>query len=196
MGSFRLVTGKQVFAVAVQAAGHLLVSHVLESAVHLGHGSSFYAEAHLARLRHLRGVAQEPEAGDVGAGPHASPAQHAGCRTIEAQHPIHRRLQVGRLGAIVSITCMRSACCAVRLEAFVTASTGQLVLRLCVAASERREAAASLITLRRRSEPMLPPFELIGIEEPMFETGESASTSPASAIQTPAEAARAPYGET
>src|SRR2546423_13050798 len=90
---------------------------------------------------------------------------------------------------------MCSACWAVRFDAFVTARTGQLVLRLCVAASERSEAAASLITLRRRSEPIFPPPALIGGEEPMFETGESASTSPASAIQTPAEAARAPFGE-
>ena len=43
---------------------------------------------------------------------------------------------------------------------------------------------------------MFAPLELIGVEEPMFEIGDSASTSPASAIQTPAEAARAPLGET
>jgi hypothetical protein len=95
-----------------------------------------------------------------------------------------------------SITCIRSACWAVRFDAFVTARTGQLVLRLCVAASERSEAAASLIALRRRSEAMLAPLESIGVEEPMFDTGDNASTSPASAIQTPADAARAPLGDT
>jgi hypothetical protein len=43
---------------------------------------------------------------------------------------------------------------------------------------------------------MFPPLELIGVDEPMFETGDSGSTSPASAIQTPADPARAPFGET
>jgi len=43
---------------------------------------------------------------------------------------------------------------------------------------------------------MFPPLESIGVEEPMFETGDIASTSAASAIQTPADAARAPFGET
>jgi hypothetical protein len=46
------------------------------------------------------------------------------------------------------------------------------------------------------SSSMFPPPELIGVEEPMFDTGDSASTSPASAVQTPADAARAPFGET
>ena len=91
---------------------------------------------------------------------------------------------------------MCSACCAVKFDAFVTARTGQVVLRLCVAASERSDAAASLITFRRRSEPMFAPVELIGVDEPMFEMGDIASTSPASEIQTPAEAARAPFGAT
>ena len=78
----------------------------------------------------------------------------------------------------------------------MTARTGQLVLRSCAAASDRNEAAASLITLRRRSEAMLAPLESIGVDEPMFDTGDSARTSPASAIQTPADAARAPLGDT
>ena len=78
----------------------------------------------------------------------------------------------------------------------MTARAGQLVLRLCVAASERSEAAASLITFRRRSLPRFAPEPLIGVEEPMFEIGDIASTSAASESQTPAEAARAPFGET
>jgi hypothetical protein len=37
---------------------------------------------------------------------------------------------------------------------------------------------------------------LIGVEEPMFVLGAIASTSAASLIQTPADAARAPFGDT
>ncbi len=53
-----------------------------------------------------------------------------------------------------------------------------------------------MITLRRRSLPMFAPLPLIGVEEPMFVSGAIASTSAAWEIQTPAEAARAPAGET
>ena len=81
-------------------------------------------------------------------------------------------------------------------DAFVTARTGHVVLRLCAAARARREAAASLTTLRRRSESMFAPLESIGVDDPMFEIGDIARTSAACAIQTPAEAARAPGGET
>ncbi len=83
-----------------------------------------------------------------------------------------------------------------RLEAFFTASTGQVVLRWCVSASALSEAAASLTTLRRRSELRFCPEPAIGVEEPMFVDGAIASTSAACAIQTPADAARAPSGET
>ncbi len=58
------------------------------------------------------------------------------------------------------------------------------------------DAAASLITFRRRSEPRFAPLESIGVDEPMFVVGAIASTSAACAIQTPADAARAPFGET
>jgi len=53
-----------------------------------------------------------------------------------------------------------------------------------------------LITLRRRSEPRFWPLESIGVEEPMLVCGAIAAMSPASVIQTPAEAAREPCGET
>src|SRR6266568_7821562 len=95
-----------------------------------------------------------------------------------------------------SITCMWSACCAVRLEATLTALAGQVVLRLCAAASAVSDATESLITLRRKSDPRFWPLESIGVEEPMFVVGAIASTSAASEIQTPADAARAPSGET
>ena len=94
------------------------------------------------------------------------------------------------------MTFMCSACCAVRFDALRTASDGQVVLRLCVAASAVSDAAESLITLRRRSVPRFCPLESIGVDEPMFVVGAIASTSAACAIQTPAEAARAPSGET
>src|SRR5256714_9999936 len=95
-----------------------------------------------------------------------------------------------------SITCMFSASRAVRFDAFVTASTGHVVLRWCAAASAVSDAAASLITLRRRSEPRFCPLESIGVDEPMFVVGAIASTSAASEIHTPADAARAPSGDT
>ena len=41
---------------------------------------------------------------------------------------------------------------------------------------------------------MFVPFPLIGVDEPMFVFGAIASTSAACAIQTPADAARAPAG--
>ena len=47
---------------------------------------------------------------------------------------------------------------------------------------------------RRRSFWMSSPPTLIGVDEPMFVCGAIASTSAASPIQTPAEAARAPVG--
>src|SRR5579884_1228681 len=95
-----------------------------------------------------------------------------------------------------SITCICSACVAVRFEAMRTALPGQVVLRLCAAAIAVSDAAASLIILRRRSEPILAPLESIGVDEPMFVVGAIASTSAASETQTPADAARAPSGET
>ena len=43
---------------------------------------------------------------------------------------------------------------------------------------------------------MFFPLESIGVDEPMFEAGDIASTSAACETQTPADAARAPSGET
>src|SRR5947209_7213681 len=95
-----------------------------------------------------------------------------------------------------SITCMCSACVEVRFDATRTAFAGQTVLRWCVAASAVSDAAASLMTLRLRSDEMFFPLESIGVDEPMLVVGAIASTSAASEIQTPADAARAPSGET
>jgi hypothetical protein len=58
------------------------------------------------------------------------------------------------------------------------------------------EATASLITLRRRSEPRFWPLLSIGVEEPMFVAGAIAATSAASVIQTPPRRPREPLGET
>ena len=43
---------------------------------------------------------------------------------------------------------------------------------------------------------MFAPVPLIGVEEPMFVSGAIASRSAASETHTPAEAARAPCGDT
>ena len=43
---------------------------------------------------------------------------------------------------------------------------------------------------------MFAPLESIGVDEPMFESGDIARTSAACATQTPAEAAVAPLGAT
>src|SRR4051794_27805469 len=94
------------------------------------------------------------------------------------------------------MTFILSACSAVRFEALRTALPGQTVFRLCAAASAVREAAESLIPLRRRSELRFCPLESIGVDEPIFVVGVIASTSAAWAIQTPADAARAPSGAT
>ena len=96
----------------------------------------------------------------------------------------------------MSITFIRSASAAVRLDALRTAESAHCALRPWLFERARSEAAASLTTLRRRSLPMLAPVPLIGVEEPMFVCGAIASRSAASEIQTPAEAARAPSGET
>src|SRR6201997_5511570 len=94
------------------------------------------------------------------------------------------------------MTFMCNACVAVRVDAPRTAFAGHVVLRWCVAASAVSDATASLITFRRRSEPRFAPLESIGVDEPMFVVGAIASTSAACDTQTPAEAARAPSGET
>ena len=43
---------------------------------------------------------------------------------------------------------------------------------------------------------MSPPFESIGVAEPMFVCGAIAATSAACGDVSPAEAARDPFGET
>jgi hypothetical protein len=103
---------------------------------------------------------------------------------------------VGRSGATRSITFMRSASSSVRLDALRTARSAHFALRPCERASPRKDAAASLRIFRFRSLPMFAPLPVIGVDEPMFVFGAIASTSAASEIQTPALAARAPFGET
>ena len=77
-----------------------------------------------------------------------------------------------------------------------TAESAHSTFRPCERASSRSEAAASLTTLRRRSDWMFPPPTSIGVDEPMFVFGAMARRSEAWPIQTPAEAALAPGGDT
>ena len=102
----------------------------------------------------------------------------------------------GRFGAMSSITFIRRACSAVRFEALRTARSAHATLRPWNLARPRSEAAASFSTLRRRSLLRLVPLPLIGVEEPMLVAGAIASTSAAWPIHTPADAARAPGGDT
>src|SRR5437763_16359924 len=95
-----------------------------------------------------------------------------------------------------SITCIRSASVEVRFEATSTAFFGQVVLRWCVCASALSEATASWITLRRRSLPRFCPLESIGVDDPMFDVGDMASTSAACETHTRADADVGPPGET
>src|SRR5690348_5431935 len=96
----------------------------------------------------------------------------------------------------MSMTFIFSAWSAVRFDASRTAFAGHCVLRWCEAASAVSDATASLTTLRGRSEPRLAPLESIGVDEPMFVVGAIARTSAACDTHTPADAARAPFGET
>ncbi len=100
------------------------------------------------------------------------------------------------MGAITSMTFISSASVAVRLSALRTACSAQSPFRPCVSASARSDFAASLTTLRFRSEGISPPPAATGVEEPRFVLGAIAATSAACTIHTPAEAARAPSGET
>jgi hypothetical protein len=104
--------------------------------------------------------------------------------------------RAGRLGATTSITFCASASRAFRFDARRTAASAHLALRPCSLARARSEAAASFTTLRLRSSWMSSPPTEIGVEEPMLVCGDIARMSAAWPIQTPAEAARAPSGET
>ena len=73
------------------------------------------------------------------------------------------------------------------------ASTG---LRPWSMAIDRIWARESLITLRRRSQPMFWPEESIGAAAPMWVVGAITARSDAMVITAPAEAARAPAGVT
>ena len=83
-----------------------------------------------------------------------------------------------------------------RFDASRTASSAQSPLRPFSSVTPRSEAAASLTAFLRASFGMSAPPTWIGVEEPMFVAGAIARTSAASPIQTPAEAARDPLGET
>ncbi len=104
--------------------------------------------------------------------------------------------RAGSDGASRSMTFICSASCAVRFDALRTARSAQAAFRPCVLARPRSDAAASFTTLRRRSLEMFVPLPLIGVDDPMFVSGAIARMSAASEIQTPADAARAPPGET
>ena len=100
------------------------------------------------------------------------------------------------MGATTSITLRWSASYSVRFDAWRTASPAHCSLRPWFFASVFSDAAASLMTLRRRSDWMFPPPTSIGVDEPMFVCGAMARMSAAWPIQTPADAAREPAGET
>ena len=102
----------------------------------------------------------------------------------------------GRLGEMRSITLRRSASPDVRFDALRTARSAHFAFLPWMRARLRSDAAASLTTLRFRSLSRFAPELVIGVEEPMFDTGDIASTSAACEIQTPALAARAPFGAT
>ena len=88
------------------------------------------------------------------------------------------------------------ACSAVTLVALRTICSASAGLRPWLEASARTNAAASFSTLRPSAPPMSLPFELIGVAAPMLVCGAIAATSAASVMNTPAEPARAPFGET
>ena len=105
--------------------------------------------------------------------------------------------QRGQVGAIRSITFIFSASLRGQVRRLAHGGAAHVVLRLVALRRARvSEAAASLITLRAGRVPMFSPLASIGVDEPMFDLGAIASTSAAWQIQTPAEAARAPSGET
>jgi hypothetical protein len=58
------------------------------------------------------------------------------------------------------------------------------------------KAEASFSIFRPRVPPMSPPVEVTALAEPMFVCGAIAATSAASVMNAPADAARAPSGET
>ena len=97
---------------------------------------------------------------------------------------------------MTSMTFIESASRALRFEPTRTAASAHFAFRPCSFASARSCAAASLITLRRRSFWMSSPPIEIGVDEPRFVCGAMARMSAAWPIQTPADAARAPSGAT
>ena len=101
--------------------------------------------------------------------------------------------------SLAAITSMRPACSAssaVRLTASVTIFAARSPLRPCSSASARTYAAASFSIFRPSTSFVSPgPIE-IGVAEPMFVCGAIAATSVASVMNNPAEAARAPSGDT
>jgi len=58
------------------------------------------------------------------------------------------------------------------------------------------KAAASFSIFRPRVPSMSPPVEVTALAEPMFVCGAIAATSAAWVMNAPAEAARAPFGDT
>ena len=79
--------------------------------------------------------------------------------------------------------------------AWRTASSAHATLRPRWRATVRANAAASLVALRASVES-IGPCMLIGVAAPMLVPGDIAATSAAITMNTPAEAARAPCGET
>jgi hypothetical protein len=96
------------------------------------------------------------------------------------------------LGEIRSITSISSACCAEMLSESLTALSAQSPLRPRSSARLRRKAAASLVTFSRSMAPLTPT----GWAAPTLVPGAMAATGQLIKMKVPAEAARAPSGET
>ena len=95
----------------------------------------------------------------------------------------------------MSITFIFSASCAVRLDA--TCGPPSSATRVAAVRSRARERRRRVVDdLAAQVAADVRPAPLIGVEEPMFVVGAIASRSAAWEIQTPADAARAPSGET
>src|SRR5262249_20406046 len=102
----------------------------------------------------------------------------------------------GSDGEITSMTLSLSASPAVRFDAFRTAASAHLTLRPWDWAGGGGDGAVALAVLGGGRLPIFGRLERIGVDEPMFVFGAIASTSAAWEIHTPAEAARAPSGDT
>ena len=102
----------------------------------------------------------------------------------------------GRFGARNSTRFWCSASVSVNSFAWLTIATAAWAFRPWLWASACICFSESLRIFRRRSEPMFWPFDWIGVAAPMWVAGAIAARSEPIVITDPADAARAPAGET